>query len=159
MSAWDTGYNNSTNDGVPALYVMTSVGGPTAPIMYASNLANVGNGNQVGGRNTPWSAANNYGSTVGTVSLISQMPAYTAALGYQDGIGWTANVSVTAGEILYFVADADHTNGNAHSYEGSQDPVNLALTIMTTPEPTSLVLCGLGGIGLFLAAWKRRRAA
>ena len=112
MSAWDTGYNNSTNDGVPSLYVITSLGGPTAPIMFAYNLANVGNGNQVGGRNTPWSSANNYGSTVGTVSLISQLPAYTAALGYQLGIGWTANVPVTAGEVLYFVADADHTNGN-----------------------------------------------
>ncbi|HEX4144711.1 MAG TPA: PEP-CTERM sorting domain-containing protein [Pirellulales bacterium] len=159
MSAWDTGYNNSTNDGVAALYVMTSTGGPTAPIMYANNLANVGNGNQVGGRNTPWTSANNTGSSYGTVSFISQLPGYTAALGYQEGVGWTANVPVTAGEILYFVADADHTNGNAHSYEGSQDPVDLALTIVSTPEPTSLVLCGLGGIGLCVAGWKRRRAA
>jgi PEP-CTERM motif len=158
MSAWDTGYNNSTNDGVPSLYVISSIGGPTAPLMYASNQPNVPNGSQVGGRNTPWSTANNYGSTTGTVSLISQMPGYTAALGYQLGIGWTANISVTAGEVLYFVADADHTQGNK-SFEASQDPVNMALTITSTPEPTSLVLCGLGGIGLFVVAWKRRRAA
>jgi hypothetical protein len=159
MSAWDTGYNNSTNDGVPSLYVITSLAGPTSPIMYASNLANVGNGNQVGGRNTPWVSANNTGSSYGTVSFISQMPAYTAALGYQEGVGWVANVPVTTGEILYFVADADHTNGNAHSYEGSQDPVNMQLSIVATPEPTSLVLCGLGAIGLFVTGWKRRRAA
>jgi hypothetical protein len=127
--------------------------------MYASNLANVGNGNQVGGRNTPWVSANNTGSSYGTVSFISQMPAYTAALGYQEGVGWVATVPVTTGEILYFVADADHTNGNAHAYEGSQDPVNMQLSIVATPEPTSLVLCGLGAIGLFVAGWKRRRAA
>jgi hypothetical protein len=159
LSAWDLGYNNSTNDGVPSFYVITSAGGPTAPLLSVSNLANVGNGNQVGARSTPWSAANNFSATTGSVSLTGQLPAYTAALGYQQGITWSASVSVTAGEVLYFVTDPDHTNGNGKSYEGSQDPVSMqnSINFVPSPEPSSLVLLSLAGIGLGLAAWKRRR--
>ncbi|HTU26304.1 MAG TPA: hypothetical protein VMF30_12940, partial [Pirellulales bacterium] len=162
MNAWDLGYDNSTNDGVPSLYVISSTAGPTAPLMYVSNLANVGNGNQVSGRNVPWASANNYGSTVGTVGLTAgNLTGYTAASGFQAGANWTATFSVTSGEVLYFVDDANHTNGNAHSYEGSQDPIALQdqINFTPTPEPASVVLGALGGIGLLVVGWKRRRAA
>jgi hypothetical protein len=32
-------------------------------------------------------------------------------------------------------------------------------TPSAVPEPSSLVMCGLGGVGVALAAWRRRRAA
>ena len=69
---------------------------------------------------------------------------------------------MTAGEKLYFVANGSHvwTPGwTAHSYEGFQDPIALNDTIVFTPEPSSLVLLTLAGVGLALTAHRRLRKA
>lgn len=51
------------------------------------------------------------------------------------------------------------TNGSNTLPLGSASVWTIATAPSAVPEPSSLVMCGLGGIGVALAAWRRRRAA
>jgi hypothetical protein len=72
--------------------------------------------------------------------------------------------AVTAGETLYFVVDATtgayggHSN-HAFGYGKDSTSISAQVNLIPTPEPGSAVLLALAGVGLVLAAWKRRRIA
>jgi len=150
LHVWDTGYK--VDDGTPSFYVTTSTAGPTAPLLQAINTIAVTEGNY-----NPFTG--NMSATIGTLSALTGMSGYTT--GY--GLSWqSGNLSVTSGEVLYFIADPGHTYFNGHSYssyQGGQDPVAVSDIIKFTPEPSSFALMGAAGVGLALAAWRRRRSA
>jgi PEP-CTERM motif len=168
MNAWDIGSNSG--DGIPSFFVMNSKNGPTAPMFSALGLLNNGSLN---GNVNQWTAANgNVKDTQGSIGYLAGLSGYNGTgSGYNGfGVDWTSgNITVSKGEIIYFVADPTRTaTGNAgagwwgeHAYEGYQDPVALndSLSFVNTPEPSSIVLMAMAGAGLALAAWKRRRSA
>ncbi len=161
MHAWDVGTNSG--DGEPSFYVITSTGGPTAPLLSAESL--VSNGAVNGIPNSFTAANNNVSATQGTIGYLSALSGYSGSNGgyAASGVSWlSGNISVTAGEKIYFVADPTHTYTNGwtgQDYEGFQDPIALSDIITFTPEPSSSILMGLAGAGLALAAWRRRRLA
>jgi hypothetical protein len=150
LSGWDMHESTTDNDGFAGLLVTNSIAGVTAPMLYASQIG-TGPG---GGAGNLQSFLH---SSVGTTSTIASIAGMTTQ---STGIGWTASgISVTAGEVLYFVADNGHVEFGNHAYSGGSDSIALKTTIAFTPEPSSFVLMGLAGVGLALAAWKRRRTA
>lgn len=161
LHAWDVGTNSG--DGEPSFYVTTSLGGPTAPLLSALSL--ISNGALTGSPNSFTAANNNASATQGTIGYLTGLSSFTGNnAGYPaSGVSWqSGNIHVTAGEVVYFVADPTHTYTNGwqgQDYEGFQDPIALSDIITLTPEPSSIVLMGLAGVGLALASWKRRRLA
>ena len=154
LNAWDVGMK--ADDGAPGFYVMTSTAGPTAPLLSAIDF-NVGN-------TSNWLPfTGNMSATQGTLKALVSLSGYTGASGNGSGYGlsWqSGNISVTSGEVFYFVADPAHTAGpTSLAYEGAQNPIALNDVITFTPEPSTLALMGMAGVGLALAAWKRRRSA
>ncbi len=151
VNAWDVGTNS--NDGMPSFFVMTSTGGPTAPLLSAIGFSGSPNGTPEDARFT-----SNMSAVQGTLSAIAALSGYNGN-GGGFGLNWQSGfINVTAGETLYFVADASHvwTPGwTAHAYEGFQDPIALSVVINATPEPSSFLLMAMAGLAL--AAWKWRR--
>ena len=66
MKAWDVGSNSG--DGIPSFFVMTSAGGPTAPLLSALGVVSNGAFN---GTVNQWTAANNNVSATQGTSPIS----------------------------------------------------------------------------------------
>jgi hypothetical protein len=163
MNGWDVGTNSG--DGEPSFFVITSIGGPTAPLFSANSL--LSNGALTGAPNSFTAANNNVSATQGTIGYLTGLSSYTGNnAGYPaSGFSWqSGNISVTAGEKLYFVADPTHTTTTgwtAQAYDGMQDPIALNdnITFVPSPEPSTFVLLAMASAGLTLAAWKRRRLA
>jgi hypothetical protein len=155
VNAWDLHESGSDNDGFTgfAIYAGTATTLGSA-LFSALNTGHSGVGSMqsyvsasVGTANANIPALNGY-ATNGTS-------------GASFGVGWTdASLAVTAGEVLYFIADPGHSNAPNDFFQGAADPVALqAGFIFTAPEPSSIALLGMAGVGLALAAWRRRRAA
>ena len=76
---------------------------------------------------------------------------------------WTSGtIPILPGETIYFLADPMHdqfSTHDPHTYGNGTNNLGMAITVTYTPEPSSFVLLGIAGVGLALAAWKRRRAA
>ncbi len=94
------------------------------------------------------------------VGITSSM---VAEANYPNGLTPTSGtVTLTAGSYYPFEVFTYQGFGGANLQlvvTGPNGTVDLSAVTFTTPEPASFVLCGLGAIGLFLAARGRRRKA
>jgi hypothetical protein len=151
LSAYNLQESTSDNDGNPGFYVLTSTGGPTAPLLSASPYAT-----PPGGASSAFTANMSAAAGYGTPTALGSLAGFSGSY----GLSWVSGTfAVTNGETIYFVADPNHTEGGQHAFEGGMDPIALKDAISFTPEPSSFLLMGMAGVGLALAAWRRRRAA
>jgi PEP-CTERM motif len=160
---WDVGQKPS--DGNPSFFVFDTAAGASAPILSASRWT-VGAGAANGTLYTGGTFLAAPSSTIAgsTLTDVANLSGYTGS-GYYSGLNWASGqFTVSAGETIYFAIDPNHDYGLGSGLgarpEGNQDPISLqAIVSFTAPEPSSFVLLGMAGVGLALAAWKRRRLA
>jgi hypothetical protein len=156
VNVWDLHESTADNDGFGGFAVYASPTGATLGSKLFSALNQNGSTQNGSIQSYVSSTVGTTNSNIGTLSGFA-----TTSKGYSFGVGWTAsNISVTAGEVLYFVADPGHTyaGGGFHSEEGGGDPLAVQI-IINGPEPSSFVLLGLASLGLAAVAVRRRRSA
>jgi len=152
-NVWDV--NSAADDGDPSFFVINSIAGPTAPVVSASFLVATGG---TGAQYTLGNMQSQASTTSGSVSNLGALSGYASSF----GLNWTSGtMAVTAGEVFYFVNDAGHdqvqSHGN-HSTGTATNPEALQATVnFVAPEPSSVMLFGMAGVGLAIAAWNRRR--
>jgi hypothetical protein len=94
----------------------------------------------------------NVGSTANATYTVT--PLKTAPAGLLDA-GSYGNTIFPDG------TDADHTNDSGFTFTGAASSTPGTFTIATTtatPEPSSMLLCGLAAGGMGFGAWRRRKA-
>ncbi len=161
---WDVGQKPS--DGNPSFFVFANGGlgaGPTAPIESASRWtvgASSPNGTLYTG--TTFDAAPSSTIAGSTLTEVANLSGYTGS-GYYSGLNWASgSFAVSAGETIYFAIDPNHDYGLGSGLgarpEGNQDPIALqAIVNFTAPEPSSLVLLAIAGLGLAFVTWQGRQ--
>ncbi len=122
-----------------------------APYVYAGNE---------GGGGYPYVGSNqafNYDYPLDNDVALSSTPLGLMRVEYSIAAGWAGSVALT------FNQDNPHTDGFADLYQKGTDvsdvysPSSVNGAIIVAPEPSTLVLFGLSGIGLW--AFSRRRLA
>jgi hypothetical protein len=94
----------------------------------------------------------NFGTVNGSGSNSNSL---IAGLGPYIGIG---NISATVnGNGGFSVSGVSDSTIHVSAF-GASGIVSVTYTYNPVPEPTTMALAGLGGLGLALAAWRRRRA-
>ena len=164
VNAWEMREGSTDNDeGFTSFYVATSAAATTngfTSFLLAAVHGNAGLG-ESGAANATLTAS------VGTASYATVAPAGYTINNNASGVTWSASgIAVTAGEVLYFIADPTHGDPGSggsqnHTWPGSSNPLALqtSLSFVPSPEPSSMLLLGLGGVGLAFAAWRKRRSA
>jgi hypothetical protein len=163
-------------DGDPGFYIVDPSKGnfqnPSSlatPGLFVSapNLNNPGNGGQASpGEFSSYGETSSIGGSF-AVTNPNQGTGSTGTVGFTDSISWTSStnaVYVSTGETLYFVADPATGQYNSHSNHAfgyGKDPIALSaqVTLVTVPEPSTMVLFGTAVVGIALAAWRKRRVA
>jgi len=160
VGAYEMRENSGDNDeGFSSFYVASSTAASVNG--FSSFLLSAVHGNLPLG--TTGATGNSLSSTVGTAAYATSVPAGYTLNNNSSGVTWTAsNIVVTAGQVLYFIDDPTHGDPSSgasqnHTWPGSSDPLALTTSITFVPEPSSVVLLGLGSLGLAFSAWKRRR--
>jgi hypothetical protein len=168
-TATDLGGNSPSDGGFGFFVISTPSSANLAPgvlpnyIMTAPQNNSPGSGQISNG----YLNSNSYSSTVAGSTFSTANPSWTSAYSSEgvQTLTWNSgSFYVTTGEVLYFVVDPGHdqylTHGNHSAGSGTDGAaVSAAVTFTAVPEPSSVVLLGIAGVGLALAAWKRRRAA
>jgi hypothetical protein len=158
----------NSSDGNPGFYIITPNGTANPTFLFsASNYANTGSQTNNGNPTSMQGGLINYSALGGTLNT-----AYNPNLGPSGsgdptvGLQYTSATNaiyVSTGQVLYFAADPGHNENPTHSnhtFGTGTDSVALSaqVTLSAVPEPTTFSLLGVAGVGLALAAWKRRRA-
>ena len=159
MSAYDEYYSTNVTNADPGFYVLTSLGGPTAPIFSAPNETLSGSQYDTG------NILSNPTTTIAGSTITNVSGSNPLGTGAAYGLQWmSGSFSVSAGETLYFASDPHHDQYQNHDNHlwGDDNPMVLSAVVNfnVVPEPSSLVLLAVAAVtlaasGLALAAWKR----
>lgn len=105
---------------------------------------------------------------IGTVQILATSGVSTFTLAGYPPPGLTSGNTITTGTGSkgYGPLDLDFTNNSdvspgSATYSGTRDnPTSFTVTVQTTstPEPSSMLLCGLAASGMGFGAWRRRKA-
>ncbi|HEX4143302.1 MAG TPA: PEP-CTERM sorting domain-containing protein [Pirellulales bacterium] len=156
------------NNGTPSPFIVMSAPGFASPTIVAGDegyTAGQPASYQYDGANP-----NAVIDTLGGTTVIGTT-AYSTATGWSGSgtaasysYNWSGSISVAAGETIDFVSDGihDYLSTHANHFMSGESDVSIvtgSVVFTATPEPSSVVLMSLAGVGLAFTAWKRRKVA